>query len=109
MHEKVFAEFRKVLEWKIIEPSHSTYSSPLLAVLEADGSVCLVLDAREMNKIIVPFRTLPKNLVELLQRFCGVKYLPSVDLRSSYWQLLLCQQSRKYTAFIFAGRCCLLA
>lgn len=77
-----------MLDWHIIEPSQSEYSSPLL-VYKADNSNRLVSHAREIIKIIVPIRTHPENLDELLQRFYGTQFLSSIYLRSSYWQILL--------------------
>lgn len=100
----VKAEINRMLRWNIIEPSLSQYSSPLLAIFKSDGSVRLVLDARAINKIIIPVRTRPENLEEQLQKFFGVKYLSSIDLRSSYWQVPITEESRQYTAFIFSGR-----
>lgn len=102
--EAVSKEIKKMLDWGIIEHSNSPYSSPIIAVMKADNSVRLVLDARDINKIIKPVRTRPEKLEELIQSFHGVKYLSSLDLRSSYWQIKLAPESRKYTAFIFAGR-----
>lgn len=102
--EAVTKEIKRMLDWGVIEPSLSPYCNPLLPVSKLDGSVRLVLDAREINKIIVPVKTHPENIEELIQRFHGVKYLTSLDLRSSYWQVQLTEESRKYTAFIFAGR-----
>ncbi|XP_049938912.1 uncharacterized protein LOC126413057 [Schistocerca serialis cubense] len=69
--EAVKCEIKKMLRWNVIEVSHSPYSSPLLSVLKSDGSVRLVLDARLINKIIVPIRTTPEALEEHLQKFLG--------------------------------------
>lgn len=97
-------EIQKMLKWNIIEHSDSPYSSPLLAVDKPNGQVRLVLDAREINKIIIPVRTRPESIDELIQRYHGVKYFTSIDLRASYWQIPIAPESRKYTAFIHAGR-----
>lgn len=102
--EEVKREIRKMLSWGIIETSLSPYASPLLAVGKAGGGVRLVLDARMINKIIVPVRTRPEPLEEQLQRFHNAKYLTTIDVRASFWQVALHEESRKYTAFIFAGR-----
>lgn len=102
--DAVMNELKKMMEWNVIEPSTSPYCNPLLAVSKPDNTVRLVLDARAINKIIEPVRTRPENLEEQLLKFYGVKYLSSFDLRSSYWQVPLNKESRKYTAFIVAGR-----
>lgn len=100
----VDAEIKRMLDNQIIERSDSEYSNPIHAVAKRDGTVRIVLDARAINRIILPQRDQPESLECLLQKFKGVKYLSSLDLTSSYWQLLLHEDSRKYTAFLHNGR-----
>lgn len=98
-------EIDSMLEWQVIERSNSEYNSPLIVVNKRDGGVRVVLDARTLNKIIKREIDRPENLEEILQKFNNVKYLTSLDLTASYWQIPLSKESRKYTAFLFAGKC----
>ena len=46
----------------------------------------------------------PQPIEELIQKFHGCKILSVIDLRSSYWQIPLTRNRRKYTAFRYNGR-----
>jgi hypothetical protein len=46
----------------------------------------------------------PPAMDELLRRFHGVRFMSTIDLRSSYWQIPLSPESRQYTAFLYNGR-----
>lgn len=46
----------------------------------------------------------PPPAAELLRRFRGVKFVTTIDLRSSYWQIPLAPESKQYTAFLYNGR-----
>lgn len=97
-------EINRMLTNNVIERSNSPYSNPLVVVMKPDGSIRLCLDARFINKIIIPDRESPESIDEILQRFAGTKYLSSIDLTSGYWQIELDEPSRQYTAFLFNGK-----
>lgn len=94
-------EIDRMLEWGIIESSESEYSNPLLVVPKKNNAVRLCLDARNLNKIIIPDRESTRPMDEILSKFNGCKCLSSLDLSSGYWQVPLDKESRKYTAFLF--------
>jgi len=64
-------ELNRMLEWGVIERSSAPYASPIICVKKSDGSVRLCLDARRINKIIVPTRDASPPLDEILARFHG--------------------------------------
>jgi len=49
-------ELRRMLDWGVVERCSSPYSNPIICVGKADGSVRLCLDARRINKVILPMR-----------------------------------------------------
>lgn len=83
----------------------SSYKSPVLVIAKKDKSIRLVLDARQMNTIIVHETDRPQTLDELLQTFHGVRVLSSNDLRASYWQIELDPACHLHTAFLCYGKC----
>lgn len=97
-------ELSRMLEWGVIERCSSPYSNPILCVAKTDGSVRLCLDARRINRIILPMRDSSPPLEELLARFQGNKSFSSLDFTSGYWQVPLHVDVRKYTAFLYNGR-----
>lgn len=103
--EAVRAELKKMEDEGIIERASSTYNSPLLIVEKHDKSIRLVLDSRQINTIIEPETDRPEKLEELLQNFHGARVFTTLDLRSSFWQIVLHPDCRKYTAFLAFGTC----
>lgn len=97
-------ELQRMLNWGVIERCSSPYSSPIICVGKSDGSVRLCIDARRINKIILPMRDSSPPLNELLASFGGKSIFSSVDFTSGYWQIPLDSNVRKYTAFVFDGR-----
>lgn len=96
-------EFQRMLEWGIIDRCSSPYGNPILCVGKADGTVRLSLDARKINKVILPMRDSSPPLDELLARFSGKTMFSSLDFMSGYWQIPLHQNVRKFTAFVHNG------
>ena len=103
--DSVDQEIEKMLKLKIIQKSTSPYRSPLVVVPKKDGTVRLCLDAKKINEIMLPDNEQMETPEVLFQQCIGVKYMSSLDLRSSFWQIPLSEQSRKYTAFSHRGRC----
>lgn len=97
-------ELQRMIDWGVIERSSSPYSNPILCVAKSDGSVRLCLDARRINRIILPMRDSSPPLDELLARFGGKSIFSSLDFTTGYWQVPLHPDVRKYTAFCYNGR-----
>ena len=102
--DKVKNEIEKMLNWDIIRKSNNNYINPLCTTIKKDGSVRICLDARDINKRIMNDYEMPRNIEELLQRLFGVKRMSTIDLTSSFWQIALEENSKKYTAFMFEGK-----
>lgn len=100
----VQAELDRMMEEGIIEKSSSPYSNPLVVVVKKDGGVRICLDARKLNRIIIPDREQTECIDEILKKFEGKNYFSTLDLTAGYWQIQLAPESRKYTAFLFRGR-----
>lgn len=100
----VQTELDRMLNWGVIERCSSPYANPIVCVGKPDGSVRLCLDARRINRLIVPMRDSSPPLDELLARFGGKTVFSSLDFTTGYWLVMLHQDVRKYTAFVFGGR-----
>ena len=88
----------------IIEYSHSSYTSPIVAIPKKNGKVRICLDAREINMMIINNRTSPGKIEEILKKFHVTKYISTWDIVCRYWQVELHPSSKQYMAFIFDGR-----
>lgn len=52
--EQVEEEIKKMLRFGVIERANSQYINPLVTIIKKDKSVRLCLDARKLNKVMVP-------------------------------------------------------
>ena len=92
-------EVKTMLELGVIEPSKSSYSSPVVLVSKKDGSVRFCIDFRALNKVTV-FDSEPiPNPEELFCRLAGAHYFTKIDLAKGYWQLPVRPEDKHKTAF----------
>ena len=103
--ERADEEIKKMLQYDVIQRSNSPYINPLVAVIKKDGSVRLCLDARQLNKRLVKDRECAQNMETIFQQCQNVGIMSTLDLTSSFWQIPLHPDSRKYTAFLYQGVC----
>jgi hypothetical protein len=100
----VMDEINKMERMGIIERSNSTFINPIIPVIKKSGEIRLCLDARKSNEIITPDYECNQSVNEILAKCQRSKYISSIDLTSSYWQVPLSPESRQYTAFQFRGK-----
>ena len=104
LKETVRKEILRMVEEEIIGKSSSPYTSPVVAIPKKDGQVCLCLNAREINKMIINDRISPGEIDEIMKEFHGCKFMSTWDAVCGDWQIELHANSRQYVAFIFKGR-----
>ena len=102
--DKVDAEIQKMIENNIIQRSMSNFINPIVIVPKKDGSIRLCLDARELNRRLEDDRESPPGIDEIFKKCESVKFLSSLDLTASFWQIKLAEKDRKYTAFMVNGK-----
>ena len=83
----------------IIRDPHATWSSPMVVIRKKDGGIRICNNFIQLNKRTVPEPYVMTNAGELLNRVAGAKWITKIDLRSSFWQVPMHEQSQKYTAF----------
>ena len=71
----------------LIEPSKSPYGAPVFFVKKADGSLRLVCDWRELNRITIKNEACLPNMDDLFDTVQGSKYFTKLDLHSGYNQV----------------------
>ena len=90
---------RGQLEKKIIEPSTSRFSSPVVLIPKKGGGVRFAVDYRALNKRIdSDCYTLPR-VDDALANLNGCNFFSSLDMKEAFWSVPLAEEARKYTAF----------
>lgn len=102
--EQVKEKIEELEQLGVIKREATPYCSPLTYTKKKDGSVRLLLDARELNKRMVGDSEAPPLTSEILQSFHGVNYISLIDLNNAYFQIPIHDKSTKYTGFTFMGK-----
>lgn len=93
---------RQLEEIGVIEPSNSSWSSPVVPVRKKDGSVRLCIDYRALNNVTISDKFPLPNLQDTIFGLRGARYFTKLDLVKAYYQIPVEEESKKYTAFASA-------
>ncbi|KAG0420508.1 Transposon Tf2-6 polyprotein [Dictyocoela roeselum] len=96
---KVQQEIEYLLENKIIRHSESSYNSPAFPILKNNGKIRLVIDYRKLNRITVKSCYIFPTINDILTQLHGATLFSTIDLNLGYYQIVMEEQSIRYTAF----------
>ncbi len=82
-----------------IEPSSSPFGAPVLFVQKKDGTLRMVVDYRQLNKITVKNKWPLPRIEDQFDSMKGAKVFSSLDLQSGYHQLRIQPEDVPKTAF----------
>lgn len=90
----------ELLEKKVIKPSESEYSSPIVLVRKKNGEFRMCVDFRVLNKHLIrshyPLPLIEDQLDVLLDK----KYFTLLDLKDGFYHIRVANESIKYTSFV---------
>ena len=93
-------EMTKLMDMGCIEPSNSSYASPLVLVMKKNGGLRVCVDYRDVNKDIVPDKyPMPRidELVDMVRRKQPTIF-SSLDLMWGYHQVKMSEDDKHKTA-----------
>ena len=96
---KIKRQVQELLEKGVIKPSTSPYVSPIVLVPNKDGTWCMCVDFRALNKIKINNHYPLPCIDDLLDPLKDVVYFTKLDLRSGYHQIRITQDDIWKTIF----------
>lgn len=100
LHKDVKQYFEDLLNRGWIRKSRSLYCSPIVYVRKKDGSLCLYLDYRELNRKSIPDLHPIPRVQNVLNSLSGGVWFSALDQGKLYHQDFLEENCRSLTAFI---------
>lgn len=94
----------EMLKEDVVEPCESAWSSPVLLTPKKNGQLRFCLDSRKLNAITKKDAYNLPYISEILDNLRDAKYLTSLDLSKSFWQILIKEEDRCKTAFYIPSR-----
>lgn len=94
----------EMLSLDVIEPCESAWSSPVLLVSKKDGQPRFCLDSRKLNSVTKRDAYNLPYISEILDNLRDARFLSSIDLSKSFWQIDIAVEDRDKTAFYVPGR-----
>lgn len=98
--KEVDKHIKAMLEAKIIRPSCSPWSSPMLLVSKKDGKSRLVTDFRKLNSVTEKDSYPLPNIADILASLGKAKYFSSLDNLWGFYQIEIEPKDREKTAFV---------
>ena len=93
------AELTRLLNAGIIRRSTSPWGSRAFFVGKKDSSKRLVVDFKPLNAYMYPLHWPIPNVQDIFDSMSGARFFSKLDLKSGYYQVLMDDQSIRYTAF----------
>ncbi|GJV19948.1 reverse transcriptase domain-containing protein [Tanacetum coccineum] len=97
--QELYGQLQELQDKGFIRPSHSLWGVPVLFVKKKDGSLCMCIDYRELNKLTIKNRYPLPRIDDLFDQIQGSHYFSKIDLRSGYHQLRVHEDDIPKTAF----------
>ena len=89
-----------LLQHKLVRPSHSPWSSPVVLVPKPGNDFRLCFDYRKVNKITKTDTYPLPRVGDCIDRVGNAKFLTKIDLMKGYYQVPLSERAKAISAFV---------
>ena len=96
--DELQAQLSEMLKHGFIEPSRSPYGAPVFFVKKTDGSLRMVSDWRQLNRITVKNKACLPSIDDLFDTVHGSRYFTKLDLRAGYHEIRIHDEDVPRTA-----------
>ena len=97
--EEVHQHIQEMLDRGAIRPSQLPWCNAVMLVWKKDGTLRFCIDFRHLNACTKKDSYLIPKCPETMESLVGAHYFSTMDLKSSFWQVKVSEDSRQYTAF----------
>lgn len=99
LREKLVSEIERLVDNNTLVPIDSSeWATPIVTILKSDGSVRLCGDYKITINPVLNGTEYPLPKIEhLYAKIAGAKYFSKIDLKDAYQQLLLDNDSQRFT------------
>ena len=94
----------KLIEQKLVEPSNSAWSSPVVMARKSNGTYRLCIDFREINRVTKKDDYPLPPMTNILDKLQKANYISTIDLDQAFYQVPLDEKSKELTAFTVPER-----
>ena len=84
-----------------IEPSDSSWASPVVLVTKKDGSTRLCVDYHRLNSLTVKDAYPLLRIDDSLRLLGNQQWFSTMDMASGYWQVVMLSEAKRKAAFTF--------
>ena len=85
--DELHRQLKEMLQRGFIRPSKSPYGAPVFFVRKSDGTLRMVCDWRQLNKLSVKTQACLPSIEDLFDSVRGARYFTKLDLKSGYNQV----------------------
>ena len=97
--EEINKQADQMMKDGIARPSSSPWASNFILVKSKDGSLCFVVDYRQLNDVTIKDAYPMPNVRGIIDKMKGAQFFSKMDMASAYWAVPIREQDREKTAF----------
>ena len=98
-YEVVKEDLARMKSLGVIEPSSSSWASPIVLVKKKDRSTMFCVDYRRVNNLTIKDSYPLPGIDDTINALRGSKWFSTLDLASGDWQVLMAPEDAEKTAF----------